>query len=474
MRDLEAHLSAGTAPKHMFPRLVLAGTGSNCGKTTFTAALLRALQMKGCLVQPFKVGPDYIDPMFHLAASGLPSGNLDSWLLDDQTLRQLFMRRMQASQADLALVEGVMGYYDGLDDQLSGSTAQLADILDAPVVLLVDGSGLGLSICALISGYQTFSEKAGQRIAGVLLNQVSAAGYQYLKRLIEKHCTLPVLGFLPKMADCQLGNRHLGLVPAAEDPELEEKLSRLGQQACETIDWQAVCELAATASPLPRPQTPAGWPEIHPRCRIGVARDLAFNFYYEDNLDLLRAKGAELCFFSPLADQNLPPDLDGLYFGGGYPEVFAGQLSANHTLRQQIREQVRAGLPTVAECGGFLYLGESLSDLDGHGHPMCGVVSSQAEMTTRLQHFGYQTLTLLKDGLLGQLGDQIRIHEFHYCTSSDYGSDCLATKTSGANHSTVFHSDTAWIGYPHLHFHSQPQLAENWLQRCRDWRQQKG
>ena len=227
----------------------------------------------------------------------------------------------------------------------------------------------------MIRGYQKFHAEAGQRIAGIIINQVSEAGFRYLQVLVEKHCAVPVLGYLPVLAGCQLESRHLGLVPAAEDPELDAKLDRLGQQVVETINLSALLELAATAKPL---QAAAEvLPANNPVCRIGVARDLAFNFYYADNLDLLRNQGAELVYFSPLADQQLPLDLDGLYFGGGYPEIFAGELSANSSLRQQIRELVLKGLPTVAECGGFLYLGETLRDQAGKCHPMCGVVPSQ-------------------------------------------------------------------------------------------------
>lgn len=452
------------------PRLVLAGTGSSCGKTTLTAALLRAFKLSGHRVQPFKAGPDYIDPMFHLAASGLTSGNLDSWLLDPQTMKRLFSSRMQVSEAELALIEGVMGYYDGLDEQMTGSTAELAGILEAPVILIVNGDGLGYSICAIISGYQQFHAAAGQRIAGIILNQVSPDYYLYQKEMIERHCRVPVLGYMPTITGCHLGSRHLGLIPAGEDPELEKKLGLLGQQAMATIDLAALLDLAAASVPLP---PVAASPQTSPApCRIGVAWDPAFNFYYSDNFDLLRNLGAELVFFSPLAQPELPRDLDGLYLGGGYPEMFAKDLSANRIMRQQIKEKVLAGLPTIAECGGFLYLGEALVDPDGINYPMCGVVPIQSKMSSRLQHFGYQTLTLLKDGLLGQRGLQVRIHEFHYAASSSDGEDCLAERPSGSSRTTVFHSDSAWIGFPHLHFHSQPQLAVNWLRQCRKWRLQ--
>lgn len=456
------------------PAVMLAGTGSGCGKTTITMALLAALRRKGHIVKPFKTGPDYIDPMFHMLASGERSHNLDSWLLDSKTIKQIFGQNMQPDtegrQPDMALVEGVMGLYDGLGDSLEGSSALLANILDMPIVLLIDGSGLALSICAIIDGYINFHRQTGSRIGGVILNRVSEGGFSYLKPLIEDRCRIKVLGFMPDMDDCKLESRHLGLVQAMEDLQLRTKIDKLAAAAAESIDLGMLMDIASEGASYHEQTDQKQVQEaIVPSgkiCRIGVARDAAFSFYYEENLNLLRRLGAQIVFFSPLTDKALPPALDGLYVGGGYPELYADTLAANLTLRKQIREAVDSGLPTLAECGGLLYMSEAATDMDGKSYEMCGVLPVKVHMTTRLQNFGYQTITLLHDGLLGPAGTEIRAHEFHYSTSSLAGDSCKVTKPGGRSWIDCHHSDTYWIAYSHINFYSNPEMAKSWLAKC--------
>ncbi|MDN5314908.1 MAG: adenosylcobyric acid synthase [Clostridiales bacterium] len=459
------------------PAIMLAGTGSGCGKTTITMALLAALRRSGRSVRPFKTGPDYIDPMFHKLAGGKCSHNLDSWLLEPTVIKQIFAQNMRSDdkgkQPDMALIEGVMGLYDGLGNSLEGSSALLANILDLPIVLLIDGSGLALSICAMIEGYINFHRQTGSKIRGVILNRVTAGGFSYLKPLIEDKCRIQVLGFMPEMTDCELESRHLGLVQAMEDDQLASKIDKLAAAATESIDLDLLQQIANDGAvyqeQMASAQESAVIESVRRPCRIGVARDAAFSFYYEENLNLLRRLGAQLVFFSPLADNTLPPALDGLYIGGGYPELHAEKLAAKETLRSQIREAVLSGLPTVAECGGLLYMSEAVADMDGELHEMCGVLPLEVRMTTRLQNFGYQTITMLHDGLMGPAGTKIRAHEFHYSASSVAGSSCEITKPGGRKWTDCHHSDNYWISYSHIHFYSNPDMVRSWLAKCREY-----
>ena len=376
------------------PRLLLAGTGSGCGKTTVTSALLRALQRRGTPLAAFKCGPDYIDPMFHTAVLGIPSRNLDLFFVDEAAVRGQLARHIPADGA--GIIEGVMGFYDGISGTSdAASAAHLARATDTPAVLVVRPRGQSLSLAAEIRGFRDF---APNTLRGVILNGVSKAMYPFYKAIAEK-AGLPVYGCLPPVPEAEIPDRHLGLVTAQEIGGLQAKLDRLADAAEQGLDLDGLLALARSAPPLEDRSAPLA-PVTDRPVRIAVAQDRAFCFYYADNFDVLRALGAALVPFSPLADEKLPGGIDGLYLGGGYPELYADQLAANRSMRADIRAAVQGGLPVVAECGGFLYLHRTLD-----GKAMAGVIDADAHMTKKLQPFGYVTLTAGRDNLLCPAGE---------------------------------------------------------------------
>lgn len=444
------------------PRLLLAGTGSGCGKTTVTTALLRALQQRGEMLCAFKCGPDYIDPMFHTAVLGLPSRNLDLFFEDARGVRGQLARHIPAG--GIGVIEGVMGFYDGVSGMTdTASAAHLARAAGAPAVLIVRPKGRSLSLAAEIHGFRTFAENT---LAGVILNGVSAGMYPFYKQIAEK-AGLPVLGFLPTVPEAEIPDRHLGLVTAAELSDLREKIDRLADAAEQGLDLDALCALARTAEPLTDETAPLVRVTDAP-VRIAVAKDRAFCFYYEDNFDVLRELGAEIVPFSPIEDKALPENIDGLYLGGGYPELYANRLAENQIMRRLVKTAITSGLPTVAECGGFLYLLEALD-----GAPMAGVLPTAARMMRKLQPFGYVTLTARKDNLLCAAGEQFPAHEFHYAQAVDNGADFREVKPNGRAWDGGFASDTLYAGFPHLYFRAKPEIAANFVRKCAAWRNRK-
>lgn len=437
------------------PRLLLAGTGSGCGKTTVTTALLRALQRRGVPLAAFKCGPDYIDPMFHTEALGIPSRNLDLFFVDEGEVRGQLARHIPTG--GVGIIEGVMGFYDGVSGMTdTASAAHLARATHTPAVLIVRPRGQSLSLAAEIQGFRDF---APNTLAGVILNGVTAAMYPFYRAIAEK-AGLPVYGFLPPIPDAEIPDRHLGLVTAAEIRDLSDKLDRLADAAAQGLDLDGLLALSRTAPPLADETAPL-IPAIDKPVRIAVAQDRAFCFYYADNFDVLRALGAELVPFSPLADEKLPDGVNGLYLGGGYPELHAARLSENRTMRDSIRAAVRGGLPTIAECGGFLYLHRTLG-----GAAMAGVFDADAHLTQKLQPFGYVTLTARRDNLLCRAGESIRAHAFHYAVSSDEGADFDACKPNGRAWACIHASDTLYAGFPHLCFRANPTFAAQFVRRC--------
>lgn len=437
------------------PRLLLAGTGSGCGKTTVTTALLRALQRRGVPLAAFKCGPDYIDPMFHTEALGVPSRNLDLFFVDETEVRGQLARHVPTD--GVGIVEGVMGFYDGVSGTTdTASAAHLARATDTPAVLIVRPRGQSLSLAAEIRGFRDF---APNTLVGVILNGVSAGMYPYYRAIAEK-AGLRVYGFLPPVPEAEIPDRHLGLVTAAEIGGLQGKLDRLAGAAEQGLDLDGLLALARIAPPLADECAPLTSVVDKP-VRIAVARDKAFCFYYADNFDVLRALGTELVPFSPLTDAAIPKDIDGLYLGGGYPEVHKEQLAANRSMRESIRNAVRGGLPTIAECGGFLYLHRTLD-----GAEMAGVLDADATLTKKLQPFGYVTLTARRDNLLCRAREQIRAHAFHYAVSTDEGADFDAVKPNGRAWTCVYATETLYAGFPHLYFRANPAFAENFVRAC--------
>ena len=386
---------------------------------------------------------------------GVPSRTLDLFFEDEAGIRSQLARHIQPD--GLGVIEGVMGFYDGVSGTTdTASAAHLARATGTPAVLIVRPKGQSLSLAAQIHGFRTFAENT---LAGVILNDVSAGMYSFYKQIAEK-AGLPVLGFLPPVPEAEIPDRHLGLVTADELSDLREKIDRLADAAEEGIDLHALCALAQTAKPLTDTHMPLARVTDFP-VRIAVAKDRAFCFYYEDNFDVLRELGAELVPFSPLTDERLPEHIDGLYLGGGYPELYEKQLSENEIMRDSIKTAILNGLPTVAECGGFLYLLQSLD-----GAAMAGVLPTSAHMTHRLQPFGYVTLTANSDNLLCEAGGQFPVHEFHYAQAVDNGTDFRAVKPNGRAWDCGFASDTLYAGFPHLYFRAKTEIAANFVRKC--------
>ena len=439
------------------PRLVLAGTNSGCGKTTVTCAVLQSLVRRGLRVGAAKCGPDYIDPMFHSRVIGAKSSNLDPFFFDRDTIRYLLSHNGEG--CDVTVIEGVMGYYDGLGlTSTRASTYEAARETESPVVLVVNARGAALSVVAAVQGFLDFVPD--NNVQGVILNGCSAMSYGALARELESRLGVRACGYLPRLPECALESRHLGLVTADEVADLREKLRQLAEAAEKTLELDALLEIAHNAPVLDF--TPPVLPEKGAPVRIGVARDRAFCFYYEDSLDLLRQLGAELVSFSPLTDERLPNGIQGLYLGGGYPELYAAQLEENHALRRQIRDAVHTGMPCIAECGGFMYLTQAIA-----GRAMVGALPGDCFDTGKLTRFGYITATAREDNLLCRAGEQVPMHEFHHWDTPQPGDAFGAEKPSGKQWRCAYATDTLYAGFPHFHFYAKPVMAQRFLAACR-------
>ncbi|HEY6288131.1 MAG TPA: cobyrinate a,c-diamide synthase [Nitrospiraceae bacterium] len=449
------------------PRLVIAGTHSGVGKTTVTLALLAALAARGRRVQPFKAGPDFIDPGHHSAATGRPSRNLDGWMLGEAVNRSIFTRA--AADADLSIIEGMMGLFDGSSPVNEiGSTAELAKQLDAPVLLVIDGSAMARSAAAMVSGYAKFDPAL--RVAGVLFNRVSSEGhYKLLKEAVEQEIDVVAVGYLRPDQAVTISDRHLGLVTAMEQGT-GELYGLLAKAAAETVDLDRVEALARSCRELPAAAPQPTMRKQGRTVRIGVAQDPAFCFYYPENLELLKAEGADLVKFSPMGDQVLP-DVDMLYLGGGYPELHGEVLAGNVTMRAAIRQFAVRGGTIYAECGGMMYLTQSIRDFARTSHEMVGLFPAEAVMRKPDLILGYRTVELSQGCILGVSGATARGHEFHYSTlvpkgRLDYA--CVLRDARGEPKG----SDGLIVGntlalYAHLHFASQPQIAKSLVSSVR-------
>lgn len=472
---------------------MIAAPASGSGKTLITCGILQALVNRKWKPASFKCGPDYIDPLFHTKVIGTPSRNLDTFFTPAQTVRYLFGR--QAAQADVSVMEGVMGFYDGVGGVTAqASSWELADVTDTPVILVVNAKGMSLSAVPLIQGFLEFcpqGERAAgtehnSHIRGVILNQISPAVYPKLKETIEVALPVRVFGYVPRVEDCVIESRHLGLVTPDEIAGLRDKLNKLAEVLEKTLDLDAILQMAGEAPDLDcampddiyckRSEAVAenhyGLSETtaqQAKLRIAVARDEAFCFYYEDNLELLQTLGAELVFFSPLHDKELPSNVQGLLLGGGYPELYAGQLSANASMLASLRRAIRAGLPYLAECGGFLYLHDTMEDMQGQIRPMAGIIHGHVRRTDRLTRFGYVTLTANRPQIFGETGCSIRAHEFHYFDSSENGDAFHAQKPgSGRSWDCMAAGDGFAAGFPHLYYYSNPEFTARFLYCCRN------
>lgn len=468
----------------VFPRIMLAAPKSGSGKTLLTCGLLEVLRRRGLNPIACKCGPDYIDPMFHRYVLGIPGRNLDSFFLPAEGVRKVLVDAVREEQAEIAVLEGVMGYYDGLGGtETSASSWEIAEITDTPAILVLDCKGASLSAAAMASGFLHFRKKS--HIAGVILNRVSSMYYERLAAAVEEASGLPVLGYLPESEEYRMESRHLGLFLPGEIDRLRERIGRLADQMEKSIAVERVLEVAGmlplrienkekekAENESMEAESIAKFPacqeqKVTSRVRIGVARDEAFCFYYQENFRLLEQMGAELVYFSPLRDKKIPNRVDGLLFGGGYPENYARELAENAAMRESIRRSIAAGMPFLAECGGFLYLHRTLEGSDGKHWEMAGVYPFDAYRTNRLRRFGYVRL-------LTSSGQEIHGHEFHYWESEDPGTDWEAVKPTGNRSWRCIHEKGGQIGgFPHLYYASCPDFLRKWLDVCAKGSQQK-
>ena len=468
----------------VFPRIMLAAPKSGSGKTLLTCGLLEVLRRRGLNPIACKCGPDYIDPMFHRYVLGIPGRNLDSFFLPAEGVREVLVDVVREEQAGIAVLEGVMGYYDGLGGtETSASSWEIAEITDTPAILVLDCKGASLSAAAMASGFLHFRKKS--HIAGVILNRVSSMYYERLAVAVEEASGLPVLGYLPESEEYRMESRHLGLFLPGEIDRLRERIGRLADQMEKSIAVERVLEVAGmlplrienkekekAENESMEAESIAKFPacqeqKVTSRVRIGVARDEAFCFYYQENFRLLEQMGAELVYFSPLRDKKIPDRVDGLLFGGGYPENYARELAKNAAMRESIRRSIAAGMPFLAECGGFLYLHRTLEGSDGKHWEMAGVYPFDAYRTNRLRRFGYVRL-------LTSSGQEIHGHEFHYWESEDPGTDWEAVKPTGNRSWRCIHEKGGQIGgFPHLYYASCPDFLRKWLDVCAKGSQKK-
>jgi cobyrinic acid a,c-diamide synthase len=450
----------------MAPAVVIAGVRSGVGKTTIATGIMGALTRRGHRVQPFKAGPDYIDPSYHQLACGTPSRNLDTWLLPHGAVLELFQRASGMRQ--VSVIEGVMGVYDGHSSLTEeGSTAQLAKLLDAPVILVADAAKVARSVAAEVLGYQQFDPNL--RIAGVILNGVSGPRHlEFCQPQIEASTGLPVLGYLPRRPEFLQPERHLGLIPTVEGTVVRQWYDALVAQVEQTIDLDRLLQLAATANP------PEASPEVYPsrpqprRAVIAVARDKAFSFYYQDSLDLLEAWGAELAPFSPLEDSSLPAGATGVYIGGGFPEMFAKELSANRPMQQSLKDAIARRVPVYAECGGLMYLGQSLSDLEGVQYPMVGAIPVVSTMSGKRLTLGYREVESCTDSPLLPRGQRVRGHEFHWSVLGQPPEleQAVYRVVDQQGRPEGFQLGSVWASYIHIHLGSRPGLARRFVEVC--------
>ncbi|MCR8631375.1 cobyrinate a,c-diamide synthase [Paenibacillus radicis (ex Xue et al. 2023)] len=459
-------------------KMVIAGTGSGVGKTTLTIGLMAALRSMGHQVQGFKCGPDYIDPTYHTAVTGRISRNLDSYMLSHDIVKELYTRA--SLDADISIIEGVMGFYDGKNPKTNeGSTAEISMQLEAPVLLVVNCQSMARSAAAIVKGFQVLEPRA--RIVGVIANRCgSESHFRIVRDAIEQECGIPVVGFLLRNDDIQMPERHLGLVPSVERGELQPFFDRLSALITATIDVQRIWELAESPA-VSLPDVDAGSSSLFRHrgsqaIKIAIAKDSAFNFYYQENIELLEAYGAECVFFSPLAGESLPEGVHGLYLGGGFPEEFADRLTADETVKESIRSAIQRGLPTLAECGGFMYLTEAIEDTKGQSFPMLGIVPGFVRMQSKLAALGYRDITGTEGNFLLGPADKAKGHEFHYSTyhplpntENPYAYETKGMR--GAKQEGYRNEQGNLIaGYTHIHFASEPELVQRWVTKCLDYK----
>lgn len=445
----------------MQPRIVIAGTNSGVGKTTIVTGLLAYLHSKGYAVQPFKVGPDYIDPGFHEKAAGRSSYNLDTWMTPEDRLIPTFTSLSKG--ADISIIEGVMGLYDGGANGVS-STADIAKKLKAPVILVLDCKSVGYSIAATALGFREYDKDV--HIAGVILNRLGSSRHEAMVRDVMEKIHMPVIGAFHRDDALKTPERHLGLTPVTEI-ETQNLIAHMGEAAGKWIDTDALLAIAKKAPPLKMEEEKRY--RLQLQCRIGVAKDEGFSFYYPTSLESLEKRGATLVPFSPLHDKEIP-DVDGLIFGGGFPEMFLTQLEGNKSMKESIRKAAAHGMPIYAECGGLMYLCDKIQGFDGDSYTMVGLVPGVCEMQKKLQRVGYVTGKALRDSIIAQKGDTLKGHEFHFSTLR-CGEDfpwayTLQGTRQKEGHLEGYAKDNVLASYLHLSFDGNPKAAEFFMNSC--------
>lgn len=452
-------------------RIMIAAPQSGSGKTLITCALLQALKEKNYYLESFKCGPDYIDPMFHKTVLGISSRNLDPFFTEDSITRMLLAKGQDSR--DLAVIEGVMGLYDGLGGiREEASSYALAKATNTPIILTVNARGMGRSLLALLSGFLQYD--TAHLIKGVILNQTPSSFASVLSKEIEETFHIPVVASFPVRDDVRIESRHLGLVMPYELEDIQSRLKIASQVLCENANIEQILEIAKSAPQLEYDVKRDIKQKLTEKTiRIGVARDEAFCFYYEDNLDLLKSLGAKLIFFSPLHDDTLPKDLDGILFGGGYPELYLKELEENESMRNSVKSAIENKMPSLAECGGFMYLHDTIFDSEKKPYKMAGVIHACCMKKERLVRFGYLTLNSKTDSFL-QKGETIRGHEFHYYDSEDNGECAIAKKPVGTKSWECVHAGSDhWWGFAHLSYYSNPKFAEKFAEACRSYKTNK-
>lgn len=452
-------------------RIMIAAPQSGSGKTLITCALLQALKEKNYYLESFKCGPDYIDPMFHKTVLGISSRNLDPFFTEDSITRMLLAKGQDSR--DLAVIEGVMGLYDGLGGiREEASSYALAKATNTPIILTVNARGMGRSLLALLSGFLQYD--TAHLIKGVILNQTPSSFASVLSKEIEETFHIPVVASFPVRDDVRIESRHLGLVMPYELEDIQSRLKIASQVLCENANIEQILEIAKSAPKLEYDVKRDIKQKLTEKTiRIGVARDEAFCFYYEDNLDLLKSLGAKLIFFSPLHDDTLPKDLDGILFGGGYPELYLKELEENESMRNSVKSAIENKMPSLAECGGFMYLHDTIFDSEKKPYKMAGVIHACCMKKERLVRFGYLTLNSKTDSFL-QKGETIRGHEFHYYDSEDNGECAIAKKPVGTKSWECVHAGSDhWWGFAHLSYYSNPKFAEKFAEACRSYKTNK-
>lgn len=477
-------------------QIAVSAPSSNCGKTLAACGLLEVMKRRGLCPCAFKTGPDYIDPMFHRSVLNVSSHNLDLVMADEAYVRDCYRREL--SEHGAAVIEGVMGLYDGLSGKTDcGSCWHLADTLDIPVLLVLSPQGSSLTTAAEVKGLLQF--RADSRIAGIVLNQCRKSYASLMKEILEKETGIPVIGYLPELPDVRIKSRHLGLYQADEIEDLQQNIGKIADAMEETFNWKLLEERFSVSQPQTEDHaeplsadtgremqgsaadrvhggrqdaegSAAGFPRRE-RPVIALARDEAFSFCYQETQEVLDSLGAEIVYFSPVHEPCVPENADGLLLPGGYPELYAEELSENREMRDSIRSAAESGMPFIAECGGFLYLLESLQDGEGQAWPMAGVFPGRSRNAGKLVRFGYAEMRAETDGLLLRAGESMRVHEFHYWEADYSGSDFSLHKPLSERQWTEGYSgDTFYAGFPHLYLAAHPEAAERFVRAAGRYR----